>query len=42
MRITIGAPTHVGAFDAYFARVSGVDATFAVPRQAVGAILDAW
>jgi hypothetical protein len=42
MRITIGAPTHVDAFDAYFARVSGVDATFAVPRQAVGAILDAW
>jgi hypothetical protein len=41
-RIEIGAPTHDGAHEAYFARVAGVDATFAVPRSAVDAILDAW
>ena len=40
-RISIGAPTRNGATDAYFARVAGVDATFAVPRGAVTAILDA-
>jgi hypothetical protein len=40
--IVIGAATHVDGADAYFARVSGVDATFAVPRRSVTAILDAW
>jgi Domain of unknown function (DUF4340) len=40
-RISIGAPERGGTTDAYFARVSGVDATFAVPRSAVSAILDA-
>jgi hypothetical protein len=40
--IAIGAPTHVEMLDAYFARVSGIDATYAVPRRAVDAILDAW
>jgi hypothetical protein len=42
VRITIGAPTTVDTMDVYFARVSGVDATFAVPRQVVKAIVDAW
>jgi len=41
-RISIGAPMPGATADAYFARISGVDATFAVPRSAVGAILDAW
>jgi hypothetical protein len=40
--ITIGAPTAAGPFETYFARVSGVNATFAVPRQSVDAILAAW
>jgi hypothetical protein len=40
--IVIGAATHVDGADAYFARVSGVDATFAVSRRSVAAILDAW
>lgn len=40
-RISIGAPTRSGTSDAYFARIAGVDATFAVPRAAVTAILDA-
>jgi hypothetical protein len=40
--IVIGAATHVDGADAYFARVSGVDATFAVPRRSVAAILAAW
>jgi hypothetical protein len=39
-RIAIGAATHAEPFDAYFARVSGVNATFLVPQQAVRAILD--
>jgi hypothetical protein len=39
-RISIGAPMRSGATDAYFARISGVDATFAVPRSVVSAILD--
>jgi hypothetical protein len=38
----VGAPTRVGARDAYFARVSGVDATFAVARPGIDAILGAW
>jgi hypothetical protein len=42
VRIAIGAPGRVDAADVYFARASGVDATFAVPRRVVGAILDAW
>ena len=41
-RITIGAPTGTGPFETYFARVSGVNATFAVPRQRVDAILAGW
>jgi hypothetical protein len=40
--IVVGAPTRVGTSDAYFARVSGVDATFAVARPGVDAILGAW
>jgi hypothetical protein len=40
--IVIGATTRVDGADAYFARVSGVDATFTVPRRAVAAILDSW
>jgi hypothetical protein len=40
--IVVGAPTRVGTRDAYFARVSGVDATFAVARPGVDAILGAW
>jgi hypothetical protein len=32
----------LGSQDAYFARVSGIDATFAVPRRSVNAVLDAW
>jgi hypothetical protein len=39
--IVVGAPTHIGALDGYFARVSGVDATFAVARAGVDAILRA-
>jgi hypothetical protein len=38
-RITVGAPTRVDGLDAYFARIAGVDATFAVPKAAVGAVL---
>jgi hypothetical protein len=41
-RISIGAPTRDGATEAYFARIDGVDATFAVPRAVVSAILEAW
>ena len=41
-RIVVGAPTVVDGVDAYFARTSDVNATFAVPHNAVGAILDAW
>jgi hypothetical protein len=40
--IVVGAPTHVGKSDAYFARVSGIDATFAVARPRIDAILGAW
>jgi hypothetical protein len=39
--ILVGAETRVDEGDAYFARVSGVDATFAVPKVRVTAILDA-
>ena len=41
-RIAIGAATRLGAADVYFVRAAGVDATFAVPRRAVQAIIDAW
>lgn len=41
-RITIGAPTGPETTPAYFARVSGIDATFALPRRPVDAILEAW
>jgi hypothetical protein len=41
-RILVGAQTHVDGAEAYFARVSGVDATFAVPGAVVTAILSAF
>jgi hypothetical protein len=41
-RLTFGAPVHESAVDGYFARASGVDATFLVPRHLVDAILGAW
>jgi hypothetical protein len=41
-RITVGALTRIGPFEEYFARVSGVNATFAVPKQSVDGILAAW
>ena len=40
-RITIGASTEVDGAPAYFARAAGLDATFAVPKARVAAILDA-
>jgi hypothetical protein len=40
-RIVIGARTRVDGADAYFARVSGIDATFAVPDARVAAIVGA-
>jgi hypothetical protein len=42
IRLTFGAPVHESTLDGYFARASGVDATFLVPRHLVDAILDAW
>jgi hypothetical protein len=41
IRIFVGGPGHIDADEVYFARVAGVDATFAVPGRAVNAILDA-
>jgi hypothetical protein len=41
-RITIGAAAQLDAHDVFFARASGVDATFAVPKRAVSHILEAW
>jgi hypothetical protein len=40
-RITVGSPTRADEADAYFARVTGVDATFAVPKTTVDAVLAA-
>jgi hypothetical protein len=40
-RITVGAETQVDGAAAYFARTAGLDATFAVPKATVAAILDA-
>jgi hypothetical protein len=40
--IVVGAPTRVGTTDAYFARVSGINATFAIGRPGIDAILGAW
>jgi hypothetical protein len=40
--LTVGAAAHVNGADICFVRVSGVNATFAVPHRAVSAILDAW
>jgi hypothetical protein len=37
--IVVGGPTNAG--EDYFARASGIDATFAVPRQCVDAIVAA-
>jgi hypothetical protein len=41
-RIVVGGPAKVDGADAYFARVAGVDATFAVPASVVSAILAAF
>ncbi len=41
-RIAIGAPGRDGLNEIYFARAEGIDATFAVPRQTVDALLRAW
>jgi hypothetical protein len=41
MHIAVGAETEVDGAAAYFARAAGVDATFAVPKARVTAILDA-
>jgi hypothetical protein len=41
-RIVVGAPARVDGTEVYFARASGIDATFVIPRGAVNAILDAW
>ncbi len=38
-RIAIGALTRVGSAEAYFARIAGIEATFAVPRAAVQVLL---
>lgn len=40
-RIVVGAAARIDGADGYFARVSGIDATFAVPRRVVAAIVDA-
>lgn len=40
-RILVGAETEVDGAPSYFARVAGIDATFAVPKARVAAILDA-
>jgi hypothetical protein len=42
VRIVVGARTRVDGADAYFARVSDVDATFAVPAPEVASILSAF
>jgi hypothetical protein len=39
--ITIGAETDVDGAPSFFARAAGVNATFAVPKARVAAILDA-
>ena len=39
IRITVGAATDVDGTSAYFARVSGVDATFAVPSKTIEPLL---
>jgi hypothetical protein len=39
--IVVGAARRGGSSDDYYARVSGIDATFAVPRRCVDAILRA-
>jgi hypothetical protein len=41
-RIAIGAPGRDGPSEIYFARIAGIDATFAVPRHTVDAVLKAW
>jgi hypothetical protein len=41
-RITLGAEASIDGAPAYYARVSGIDATFAVPAGPVRGILDAW
>jgi hypothetical protein len=40
-RILVGAAAHLDEGDAYYARVAGVDATFAIPEAAVRAVVDA-
>jgi hypothetical protein len=41
IHVVVGAEAQVEGADSYFARATGTDATFVVPRQAVRAILDA-
>jgi hypothetical protein len=41
-RVAIGAPDKDGLSEIYFARAQGIDATFAVPRHTVDALLKAW
>ncbi len=41
VHVTIGTPTRVDGIDAYFARVRGIDASFAVPKAPVEALLGA-
>jgi hypothetical protein len=41
-RLVFGAPVHETSLDGYFARASGVDATFLVPRHLLDAVLAAW
>jgi hypothetical protein len=40
-RIVVGAAARIDGADGYFARVSGIDATFAVPQRVVAAVVDA-
>jgi hypothetical protein len=42
MRVVIGAAGRDGTNEIYFARTPGVEATFAVPRHTVDALLEAW
>ena len=42
IQVSIGGETHLDGQEVYFARATGIDATFAVPRGAVSAILNAW
>jgi hypothetical protein len=41
-RITLGSEAQIDGAQAYYARVTGIDATFAVPAAPVRTILDSW